>query len=424
MMQAMQNNFKSIDPVREIEGQAKRIELIRQCANEAKAVYFDQKWMAVLIRCAEWHASQPLGPDVYREPGGALRWTIELAFYSMRLAGGQKFAANLTSEERRRVEPQYNYGVFLAAVCSGLDEPHRHFRAFRIRDDAEWNPPAHGALNPWLGGSEFRLERRGAPLAVERMRTSMLAQLIVGPQLLSTLDAEVLSQTFGAINPAPTPMQGETVTHKVLREAVKVAIDFDLKAQRTKVVPVEYAIPPVADVSNAVAPTPEPTPGAAVTPDSAAMATPASREPQPSAGAAPLPPPVNVATASGTGGKPVDPRQISLLDPVADEQIPAAAGSVEPPVPTLNEGLKGYPPMIVDFFKALKQDVESGKAKVTWGRMGLSIPKKLLGGYGIASDSLIDVLRKKGVLLENSRTDITIAQSIGRLVKAREEVSA
>lgn len=399
-------NFRSIDSVQKIGELSRRVELIRQCANEAQPVYFEQKWMAVLVRCAEWHSSQPLSPELYREPGGALRWTIELAFYAMRLAGAQKFAANLTSEERRRVEPQYNYGVFIAAVCSGLDEPHRHFRVIRARDDAEWNPSAHGALNPWLDGSEYRLGRREVALPVERMRTGVLAQLIVGRELLSELDTEVLAQIFGAINPAPMPMQGESITHKVVREAVKVATDFDLKAQRAEFAAVEFSVPPAIDVANVLVPVQEPV--TAPLPEDEKQ--PAGSVASPTA--APSPP------QKPAGGKPVDPRQISLLD-----EVPRIPDGAPLTVPTLEEGLQDYPAMIVDFFRALKEDVASGKAKVTWAKLGLNIPKKSLGSYGIASDTLIDALRKKGVLLDNGKAEIMIAQSIGRLIKAREEAS-
>ncbi|CAE6963034.1 TraI domain-containing protein [Paraburkholderia domus] len=400
----MPTNFRAIDSLQKIGELSKRVELIKQCANEAKPVYFEQKWMAVLIRCAEWHSSQPLCPELYREPGGALRWTIELAFYAMRLAGAQKFAANLTSEERRRVEPQYNYGVFIAAVCSGLDEPHRHFCVFRASDDAEWNPSAHGALNPWLGGSEFRLVRREVPLPVERMRTGVLAQLIVGQELLSALDTVVLAQIFGAINPAPMPLQGESITHKVVREAVKVATDFDLKAQRAEFAPVEFSVPPAIDVANVLVPVQE----------FVAAQGPVDEKQTPG--------PVTAPTTRASGSKPVDPRQISLLDAVAGDA--GSAGAPRDEVPTLEDGLKDYPPMIVDFFRALKEDVESGKVKVAWAAMGLTIAKRILGGYGIASDSLIEVLRKKGVLLGNTKTEITIAQGLGRLIKVREEASS
>src|ERR1700761_8704831 len=93
----------------------KRVDLIRQCANEASPTEFERKWKVVLLHCGNWFSSMPLSADLYREPGGAFRCTVETAFYAMRLAGGQKFGTNLPSEKRRRIEPQYNYGVFIAA---------------------------------------------------------------------------------------------------------------------------------------------------------------------------------------------------------------------------------------------------------------------------------------------------------------------
>lgn len=76
--------------------------------------------------------------------------------------------------------------------------------------------------------------------------------------------------------------------------------------------------------------------------------------------------------------------------------------------------------MIIDFFKALKEDVEKGKATVEWTDMGLRIPKKIVGSYGIASDTLINALRKKGLLLENVKMYIAISPKIGQFVLARE----
>ena len=105
-------------PKRLLTTHQKRIELVRQCANESTEAEFERKWLSVLRRCASWFSSMPLTPELHREPGGAFRATIESTFYAMRLAGGQKFAADLTSDKRRRLEPQYNYAVFLAAACS------------------------------------------------------------------------------------------------------------------------------------------------------------------------------------------------------------------------------------------------------------------------------------------------------------------
>ena len=175
----------------------RRVDLIAQCANEVSKGDFERRWLSVLRGCAAVFSSLPLSPDLYREPGGAFRCTVETAFYAMRLAGGQKFGTNLPSERRRRVEPQYNYAVFLAAVCSRLDEPYRHFSMERDKDQQAWNPSVHGAAGVWLGGSEYRVLRRAQPLPVERMRTGMLAQILVGSGLLSELDGEVQAELFG-----------------------------------------------------------------------------------------------------------------------------------------------------------------------------------------------------------------------------------
>jgi conjugal transfer pilus assembly protein TraI len=387
------NHFKPIDAAGELARHARRIELIRQCANEAKAERFEQRWMSVLHRCAEWHSSQVLSPELYVEPGGAFRWTVELAFYSMRLASGQKFGASLPSERRRRVEPQYNYGVFLAAVCSGLDEPHRHFQVTRLSDKASWNPSAHGALNPWLSGSDFTLTRREVPLAIERMRTGVLAQLIVGQELLSSIDPEVLAEIFGAINPTQTPQASESLTHKVVREAVRVAVDFDLKAQRAQFSPVEFKVPPAIDVANVLKPVVE-----------EATATPVSSS------ATSL---LDTAMSQSLGAK------TGVQAAAGTNQDSSPAATQTPARPSIEEVLKGSPLMIQEFFKALAQDVASGKAAVSWGVNGLIVPKKLLANYGISSETLMDVLRKRRLLSDSSKTELTFAPSAGELILAQ-----
>jgi conjugal transfer pilus assembly protein TraI len=178
---------------------ARRIELLEQTANESTKAEFARKWLALAERCAAWFSSMPLGPELYREPGGAFRCTIETAFYAMRLAGGQKFGTNLPSEKRRRIEPQYNYGVFLAAICSRLDEPYRHFEIVRDADMQVWSPPVHGAVAPWLGASPYRwfAATRCPSSGCERgcSRSSSAASCLLG------LDVEVLAEVFGAINP-------------------------------------------------------------------------------------------------------------------------------------------------------------------------------------------------------------------------------
>ncbi|WP_176091212.1 TraI domain-containing protein [Burkholderia ambifaria] len=440
--------FAPVDPAELVIRNERRIELIAQCANEASRAEFDRKWIVLIRRCAEWFSSVPFGPDLYREPSGAFRWTVETAFYAMRLAGGLKFGTNLTSERRRRIEPQYNFGVFLAAICSGLDEPYRHFKVERASDCQIWNPSVHGAVGPWLAGASYRVARRATALPVERMRTGMLAHALVGTELLSGLDAEVQAEIFGAINPTQSPIGGvESLTHKVVRQAIATAAEFDRKAQRAVFEPVTFAVPSAIHVAAELEPKVEPAPPAAAPapPPAPAPAEHVTADPSAAAaaagGSAPIGPALplaadsdgaNLRTAAApavqVAPKGVDERQMALeLPPLAAPVNPAeirrdpVAAPATPAADRFEEILKGAPRMISDFFAALQQDVAGGKAKVRWAEKGLVVSKRTIGSYGVASDTLIDHMRRRNLLLANEPAEVTLAPRIGELIQERAE---
>ncbi|MEM5314176.1 TraI domain-containing protein [Paraburkholderia sp. JHI869] len=443
----------------------RRVALIRQAANEANDGDYRLRWGDLLARCATWFSSLPYSPDLYREPGGAFRCTVETAFYAMRLAGGQKFGTNLSSEKRRHVEPQYNHAVFLAALCSGLDEPYRHFIVLRSRDCAEWNPAGHGALGPWLAGDTYAVQRRQAPLPIERMRTALFAQNLIGHELLAGYEAEVLAHLFGAINPSVAAPPGESLVHKVVRQAVAVAVDFDKKAQHAVFEAVQYPVPPAINVAAAVQPvvTPSPTTptaGAAPSPSvspSAPLAPATEALAQPVA-AASSPGATTVATAAASEVLPsvapivvdaapsaVPPHETGepsrsaesrkkgdsqLGLPFAGEKQPQASidpAAIRPagrPAPTaapagFDAVLEGQPNMIREFFRALREDVAADKAKVNWTDKGLAVSKRLVGSYGVASDTLVEYLRKRGLLVANVQAEIVLAPRAGELILER-----
>ncbi|MFM0386888.1 TraI domain-containing protein [Paraburkholderia dipogonis] len=440
----------------------RRVDLIEQCANEAGKTEFQRKWLAILQRCAGWFSSMPLNPEIYREPGGAFRCTVETAFYAMRLAGGQKFGTNLPSEKRRRIEPQYNYAVFLAAVCSRLDEPYRHFTIERESDRSAWNPSVNGPAGPWLGSAPYRVARRSAPLPIERMRTGMLAQILIGSELLTGLDAEVLSELFGAINPSTKPTEAESLLHKVIRQAVDTAVEFDRKAQRAVFEPVQFSVPsaihvaaqlqpaaaaPPAAAVSAVAPasTPPASPAAAVPPAQAPSASvaasaaesgtgpgdlqsgpPASAAVSPAAPAAQMSLPLSQseprtlleAIGCATDNDTAHRQHVAAVNPAAMRTSPVPADNTagtEPPE-LFDEVLKGTPNMIRELFKALREDVAAGTAKVSWNDKGLAIPKRLIGSYGVASDTLVEHLRKRSLLVGNDQGEITLGPRAGQLI--------
>jgi conjugal transfer pilus assembly protein TraI len=432
----------------------KRIELVRQCANESTEAEFERKWLSVLRRCAAWFSSMPLTPELHAEPGGAFRATIESTFYAMRLAGGQKFAADMTSEKRRRLEPQYIYAVFLAAACSLLDEPFRHFEFVRAADNAQWNPAAYGAFGDWVGDSEYLAQRRVAPLKGERMRTAIFARTVIPPELLSGLDNTVLSDLFGAINPDPNPQGFEALVHKVVRQAMDVAVGFERKAQRGIFAPVKYDVPSAVHVAlelqpQQVAPVaPAASLDPAASPSQAVPQSVSSQSPQASPGTAPsasvdVPSSVPVAASPAPGAPQLSQ---SLLDALqrSEEQTATAAASALPEAPAavdpaqmtasqtatrgartgptdeeLNEILGPGSAMMREFFRALADDVASGKAKVSWEDKGLTVQKRLIGAYGMTSETLVEQLRKRTLLLRASGNDICIVERAGRLIMER-----
>jgi conjugal transfer pilus assembly protein TraI len=435
----------------------KRIELVRQCANESTETEFERKWLSVLRRCAAWFSSMPLTPELHAEPGGAFRATIESTFYAMRLAGGQKFAADMTSEKRRRLEPQYIYAVFLAAACSLLDEPCRHFEFVRASDNAQWNPAAYGAFGDWIGDGDYFVQRRAASLKGERMRTAMFARTVIAPELLSGLDNAVLSDLFGAINPDRSPQGFEALVHKVVRQAMDVAVDFERKAQRGVFAPVKFDVPSAVHVALELQPQQVAPVAAAASPAAApSQATPQAaspQSPQPAPGTASVlstdvPPSGSVATtpAAAPGAPQLSQSLIDALQR-SEEQTAAAASSptaMDTPNPAaidpsqmktsptapkgprtgptdeeLNEILGPGSAMMREFFRALADDVASGKAKVSWEDKGLTVQKRLVGAYGMTSDTLVEQLRKRALLLRASGNDICIVERAGRLIMER-----
>jgi conjugal transfer pilus assembly protein TraI len=450
---------------------ARRVDLIAQCANETGRPEFDRKWRATLQRCASWFSSLPLNPDLYREPGGAFRCTVETAFYSMRLAGGQKFGTNLPSERRRRIEPQYNYAVFLAAVCSRLDEPYRHFEIERDSDRQQWNPSVHGEAAAWLANGKYRVSRRARPLPVERMRTGMLAQVLIGSELLSGLDAEVLSDLFGAINPSMQPLAAESLLHKVVRQGVGTADEFDRKAQRAVFAPVHFDVPSAVHVAAELEPvtTPAQTPSPA--PASPAPASPAPAPPttapaspaQPGPGATAMPAPGQVETQATPGSfaqvAQMQPPSVSHDEPsvtrmpqslheaVGITTSPASSTAVAAPpavdpsamksgpvatsrearatpaetsvAPAADEVLKGVPNLIRELFQAMREDVAAGKEGVKWNDKGLVIQKRLIGSYGVASSTLVEHMRKRSLMVADEATQITLIARAGQLILDR-----
>lgn len=421
------NQHSPQDAVTLLASHEKRIALIRQYANELVPADFEQKWLSVLRSCAQWFSTMPLHPDMHCEPGGAFRATVDVVYFAMRLSGGQKFAADKPSERRRELEPQYLYALFLAACCTWLDEPCRHFVFAREDTGEHWIPAAHGDFQSWVDGKPYRVIRLEHELAVERMRSAMLARSILGAEALARLESGVLTEMFGAINPLPMPSGTEALLHKIVRQAVAATRDYEQKARRAVFQPdssptptvdqlqaagMAGAVSPKAPKSEpAVVPVP-PAPSAAAGAAALFTAAAASKLPEASAPATDG----QVDGPVGSSAPAVEPLPSSGAIQVVDL---AAVGSIrrESEDPFLK--LVGTSPMMREFFRALAQDVTSGKVTVAWNAKGLVLPKKILGNYGITPDTLVSHLRKQSLLYEAQGSEIVLHERIGVFVLPR-----
>lgn len=388
-----------------LSAHASRVALIRQYANEISGEVFAAKWLSILTRCADWFSSMPLRFAEHAEPGGAFRATVEAAYFAMRLSGAQKFGADQPSERRRMLEPQYLYALFLAACCSRLDEPCRHFQFHRESDGEEWIPAAHGGFGPWVGTSPYRVSRRETIQPIERMRTALLAREILGSDRLTAFDSQVLTELFGAINPDPRPTGLETLLHKVVRQSIDTLTQFEVKARKADFAPDMTPAPNVEILAKAGYPS--------VT--------------QASAPATPVPPQPGNATSDGSPAEPAAEKHAQPESPGARISDASASRNVvqldgarslrkEPSADDPFKALAGTSNLMREFFKALAQDVAAGKAKVTRIDGKVSINKRSLGNYGLASDTLVEHLRKGKHLYKVDGQNIVLVDEVGTLI--------
>jgi conjugal transfer pilus assembly protein TraI len=286
------------------------------------------------------------------------------------------------------------------------------------------------------------------------MRTAMFAQTVITPELLSGFDTTVLDDLFNAINPERSPQGFEPLVHKVVRQAMDVAVDFERKAQRAVFAPVKYDVPSAVHVALALepqfvaTPAPEtvnasagpgrPSAAAASAPQAdvaaqndAVVGATAASEQQASASAPKFSQSLldalerseaqaaGAAAAEPSTGPSAPASRPAPVDPAAARPARSSASRVGPTDEELTELLGPGAAMLKEFFKALAGDVATGKAEVTWEEKGLAVKKRLVGGYGITSDTLVEQLKKRSLLMRAHGNDICIVERAGRLIVER-----
>ena len=98
---------------------------------------------------------------------------------------------------------------------------------------------------------------------------------------------------------------------------------------------------------------------------------------------------------------------------------PSSVRRESSPPADFDEVLKGVPNLVRELFQALREDVAAGKASVQWNDKGLVLPKRLVGGYGVSSSTLVEHMRKRSLMVADESTQITLTPRAGQLILDR-----
>ena len=210
---------------------ASRLKFVDAAASISESK-FDLGFVSPVRAVADWFADLPLAMDVWREPGGAVRASLETGYYAMRLAEGTVFGAQLSIEKRRGIEQQYRRAAYLAGLCSYLALRDERFSVIKPSTGEVWSGSLieEGSLTAWLGGENYEITAKRSPATPDRSITVLHARAILTGAVLDGLESEVRAQLFGAIAPDPQKQGVSSPLERVVRAAVRQAHELESDA--------------------------------------------------------------------------------------------------------------------------------------------------------------------------------------------------
>ena len=127
----------------------------RDIINQIKLCYgadpatFERDLFSLIRRYADFVHLLPATPDNYfSAPGGLLRLSLEVAFFSLQGTDGHIFSGRSTITTRRHLEPRWRHATFIAGLCCEL---HRAVGGVSVADGDGANWPAYlMPLSAWL----------------------------------------------------------------------------------------------------------------------------------------------------------------------------------------------------------------------------------------------------------------------------------
>lgn len=317
---------------------------------------------------------------------------------------GRYFGQNLSSSERRRVEPEYKYAAFIVALFGSFETSFSHFSTLNEHGE-EWSP-----FRSEETAYAF-LQRTQSRTFSHRLRTS---PLMIAPGSIVTRYLErrwfadftdqVLTDMYTALAAKPIAEKNEPVLLEVIRITAK-AVDAQQVAQRSA-----SSLPEALITDTTLQPINSQ--GAATDLPETSSHCPAASAPEPVQQVEEI-----VLTAEKK------PRKKTA--PVAEAQVPLF---VEEPALVKPSLLEQMSPSIRQLLELMHSDLHAGKYApsqyIKSTDESIAIKKELFVRYAVPAHAVISEFQKLGLFKSTSAQEIFLKKEIADLILPSLEVAA
>ena len=398
------------------EGTQSLVDRIRVRSGLSTTEEFSQRYGQPARLVAQLCMFSPYSPSFSREKMGELKLlpfshakgsfqrSIMHAQAAVQSCDGRYFGQNLSSSERRRVEPEYKYAAFIVALFGSFETSFSHFSTLNEHGE-EWSP-----FRSEETAYAF-LQRTQSRTFSHRLRTS---PLMIAPGSIVTRYLErrwfadftdqVLTDMYTALAAKPIAEKNEPVLLEVIRITAK-AVDAQQVAQRSA-----SSLPEALITDTTLQPINSQ--GAATDLPETSSHCPAASAPEPVQQVEEI-----VLTAEKK------PRKKTA--PVAEAQVPLF---VEEPALVKPSLLEQMSPSIRQLLELMHSDLHAGKYApsqyIKSTDESIAIKKELFVRYAVPAHAVISEFQKLGLFKSTSAPEIFLKKEIADLILPSLEVAA
>ena len=210
-------NFKATDPNIMISETGRQLLEQLRSVSGATNEAFQQSYVPLLYRLAQFVQNLPLDKISHSEPRGAFRFGVTSALLTMRMADGVLFSTSFGGEMMSKLNPQFRLAAFAASLATVPLLVHHNIQI--MLGDTDWSyleagPTLYDRLKD---GDDCTIKWKSpAKPPVSALGTVLLAQFF-DPGIWAHLHPIVFEEMCVAINPSGVQATVETQLSKIVR---------------------------------------------------------------------------------------------------------------------------------------------------------------------------------------------------------------